>query len=1029
MRLPELSVRRSIAMMMLFIALIGFGIFSLSQLGLDLFPKLEFPQIVMVSMMRGAGPEEMERLVTEVMEESVSQVKNLKKITSTSSSGSSVVFAEFEWGTDMNQAEIDVRNSLDFYEDQLPEDAMDPLVLALDPSLSPILFLSFSSEMLNPADLRNLIENEIEPIINRIDGVGSVMTRGGVEEQINVDVNPVLLSELGLSLGQIVGALGSVREDTPAGDFSFNGVFMNMRVETAFHDLDEIGRLVVGRNAGMSVLLRDVASVSRGYSDIKSVVRVNGNSSIVMMVFRRADANTVNVCERVVSSLDQIDEGFGNRFSSNIVFSQADFINKSILNLSSTGLMAIIVASLVLLFFLRSWRTSIVVAVSIPVSIILCFVAMNLFDVTINLISLSGLVLAVGMLVDNSIVVIENIFRHREMGESPQRASVIATEEVGMAITASTLTTCVVFLPILFVPGITGMMFRDMSLTISFSILMSLFIALTLIPLLTSRSKRLVSRHKNGSIAHKHSLFMEWIVVRYGVLLRKALNRRKYVIFSTVALFIISLLVMQLIPREFMERPDMGFISVNAERAFGTDLSSTDSTAHVIENSLNELFGQDDLRSMYVRVGQEGGMGAILGSVGPNQISIMIRLSDVSERQTTVSEYKDEIRSMLDGMPDIEYDMERSAGMMMGSSYSIEITLYGDNLEELRSVADSISSGLAEIPGTREVATSLDVQSAELSFVPEYVQLSLRGISPALLSGEFSTAFMGTRATFYRESDNELDVVVRLAPEFRDSREDFSAFRVAGIPLDGWGRFLERVVPQEIGRQNQTRVASIFCTVSGRSLNGVAADVDRMMDTLDTRGMRFELGGQAKDMKETFLFLGIAVIVAALLVYMVMAGQFESLLEPFIIILTVPMALIGVVWTLLLTGTTISVTSLIGMVLLAGIVVNNGIVFIDYANRMRSEGLDVYEAIIKSGTTRFRPILMTALTTILALTPLALALGEGSEMWAPMAKSVMGGLTVATVLTLFVIPCLYVVFGTHKRFARFSKKFEGEGKN
>ncbi|RKZ04472.1 AcrB/AcrD/AcrF family protein, partial [Candidatus Fermentibacteria bacterium] len=398
-------------MIMVFIAFIGFGIFSLSQLGLDLFPKLEFPQIVIVSMMRGTGPEEMERLVTDVLEESVSQVMNLKNIESTSGSGSSVIFAEFEWGTDMNQAEIDIRNALDLYEDQLPEDVTDPMVIALDPSLSPIMFLSFSSDVLNEAELRYLIENDIEPLINRIDGVGSTMTRGGIEEQINVDVNPIILSEQGLSLSQLVGALSSVREDVPAGDFSFNGTYMNMKVETAFHSLEEIGRLVVGQNAGMPVQLQNVASIYRGYKDIKSIVRVDGSSSVVMVVFRRADANTVNVCGRVVDSLSEIDDSFGSAFSSSIVFSQADFINKSIMNLADTGLIALVVASLVLLFFLRSWRTSLVVAISIPVSVILCFIALRLFDITLNLISLSGLVLAVGMLVDNSIVVLENIFR------------------------------------------------------------------------------------------------------------------------------------------------------------------------------------------------------------------------------------------------------------------------------------------------------------------------------------------------------------------------------------------------------------------------------------------------------------------------------------------------------------------------------------------------------------------------------------------------------------------------------------------
>ncbi|MBN1433266.1 efflux RND transporter permease subunit, partial [Candidatus Fermentibacterales bacterium] len=549
MSLPGLSVRRRITFIMVFIFVLGVGLFGLTQLGVDLYPDLQFPMIFMVSQLQGAGAEEMETLVTDILEEAAARVKNVRKVSSSSSPGISSVIAEFSWGYDLNQAETDLRRVLDLYEDFLPEDASKPFVLALDPSAQPVMFISFTSDVLNDFDLREMVEEEIEPLINRIDGVGSTMTQGGLERQIRVEVDPVRLAESGVSLTAVVGALGAVRNDQPAGAVEAGGMKINVRVESAYHSVEEIEQLVVGYGPGGPVMLRDVSEVYDGTMEIVDHVRVDGKSAVILFIMKRSDANTVNVCRAVSAELGDISGRYAGLFDLFVLWDQSEFITDSIGNLSQTAVQAFIIAVLVLLFFLRSWRSSIIVGISIPLSVVATFAVMYFFEVDINFISLAGLALAVGMLVDNSIVVLESIFRYRESGEAGPDASVKGSMEVGMAITASTLTTLAVFVPILFVPGLSGQLFRDMSLTISFSLLVSLFVALSLVPLLTSRAKKLEPR--KGRLAALIGGRIDAINSRYNRAVTWTVGHRKLVIWSTIGLFVLSLLMLRFVPTDF----------------------------------------------------------------------------------------------------------------------------------------------------------------------------------------------------------------------------------------------------------------------------------------------------------------------------------------------------------------------------------------------------------------------------------------------------------------------------------------------
>ncbi len=1008
MKLPELSVKRRVTFLMVFIAILGAGIFGLTQLGVDMYPDIEFPMIMVMSTMEGAGPEEMENLVTDPLEQALARVSNVKKVSSTSRAGISIVTAEFNWGHSLNQAETDVRRQLDMFEAALPDDASDPLVFALDPSMQPVLYVGFSSDILNDFDLRTLIQEEIEPLFSRLDGVGSAVTMGGRERQINVEVNPAALMDAGITISQVAGALGSVRNNTPAGRIDAGGMNMNIRVESAFHSIEEIRQLVVGANAGSPILLRDVASVQDGQIDEVQYVRFNGRPSVSLFMNKRSDANTVNVCARIRNQLDDISDDYGNILTPVILFDQSEFIEQSINNLGTTALQACFLAFLVLLFFLRSWKSSSIAGISIPISVFVTFAVMHFTGVQLNMISLAGLALAIGMLVDNAIVVLENIFRHREMGESQRDSAVNGAMEVSNAITASTLTTLAVFIPILFVPGIAGELFKEMVLTITFSLTISLFVALSLVPLISSWTKNLVPVFKPGSISGRIGTMIDRFERKYNHLVSWAVNHKKVVLISTAVAFILAVVMVGQLPSEFFPESDDGFMMMDVEEPIGTSLEITNEAVRVLEDSINAIIPSEDLLAVFTTVGEAEGIMAIFGASSSNAAMLRVRLTPSSQRSTSMFEYQDRIRDVLDDMPGIEYSSE--AGMSLFSSSAIEITLYGDNLDLLYEKSEEIKNTMSQIEGVKDARTSMEELIPEYSFVPDPVRLSLLGISQSQLALDVRYGFQGSRASIYREGDEEYNIFIRYPENIRDSREDLEYASILGRPLISMGSLDQRVVSNTISRKNQARMVTISCDVSGRSLGEVSSDVTAMLREIDMTGFRYEMGGEMEDQKETFMYLGIAIMVAAALVYMVMAGQFESFLEPFIIIFTLPLAFIGVVLGLFVTSTTLSVMSIIGMLMLAGIVVNNGIVMVDYANQLRRSGKEIRSAIVEASTTRMRPIIMTAATTILAMFPLAIGVGEGAETWTPMAVTIIGGLFVATVLTLVVEPCIYVIF-------------------
>ncbi len=1014
MNLPQLAVRRKVTFLMIFFAMLGIGVFGVLNLGVDFYPEIQLPTVMVITSMRGAGPEEIETLISEVIESAVSTVEDVESINSVSSSGTSMVTIEFSSTADMKESEDRIREVLDEVKSQLPSEALDPYIFALASDNAPILELSFSSDCMSMTDLRWTVEEEIVPIIGRTQGVGHISTQGGFVRQVRVDVNPVLLSSYGLTMTHVERLLSAFGTDTPAGDLETGGLTLTLSIESGFHSVDQIRNTLVGQCAGgENILLGDIAHVYDGHEERETHTRLDGQPTIFCVIRKGPGSNTTEVCDNVERTLENIDSSYGGQIEIQIVSSFGDFIRRSMRNLFTIGILSIVAAALILFMFLRSWGASIIISLSMPLSIAATFAAMYFVGVNLNFISLAGLGLSIGMVVDNSIVVLENIHRLRERNLNLVESSIQGASEVGMAITASTLTTIAVFIPILLLPGIVGLLFRDMSLTVSFSLAVSLFVALTLIPLFSSRMRKLQSYRKTGAGNILDSAF-ESLEKRYSLLVEWATGHRLSVLLTTVAVFIASLFMLGFIPTEFMPTADQGRMEILISRATGTTLESSDSTARIIEEVLISAIEPADLEHIYTTLGRNTGNAALFGGTSAtNEIEVRPFFSNSESRSRVMAEYEHLLREALEEIPGI--NVEFNAGDPLGGGWPIEIDIFGNDLDDLRETAGIVMREMEDIKGVVDLHSTLEKEIVQIAFVPNDVTLRLQNLSSADLAVELQLGLLGSNPSVLYEAGREIDIHLQIDSSFVMSREEILGLTILGSPLDVWGSFESRLIPRAIEHENQSRLATVRCGIQDRSLGSVVSDVEEMLDTLDLGDHRVVLGGETAEQRESFKGMIIAILVAGILVYMIMASQFESFLEPFIIIFLVPFAFIGVIWALLITGTTLTVTALIGVLMLIGIVVNNGIVLVDFANRQRKNGIDATEAVILAAKARIRPILMTAMTTIFAMLPLSLGTGESGGMWAPMARVVSGGLIVSTVLSLVVLPVLYSLLGRWKK--------------
>jgi HAE1 family hydrophobic/amphiphilic exporter-1 len=993
---------------MLFLLMAGAGVYGFLQMGLDYFPPVDTGTIVIVTIVPGAGPEEVESLVTDIIEGAVSGVESVRTVESESGASVSGVTVKVALGADIHAVEEDIRKAVERVRSSLPDNARDPLIMALESSFKPLMIVGFESPVLPSHELRRLVEEEILPVLGRVEGISGTSISGGEVRMIRVEVDPVLLWRRGISIAQVYGALSAVRSDQPGGMLESRDLETSLGVKTGYRSIEQLMETVVGSHGGVPVRLMDVALVEDGHRNPVNRVRLDGSNTVIGVFRKSADANTVQTCRALEAEIDRVTRNYSHLLTPNIVYTQESFIMDSVESLALTGIQAVILAAAVLVLFLGSFANAGIVSVSMPLSFIATFGAMRLFGVNLNIMSLAGLSISIGMIVDNSVVVLENIHRLRREGAGRRDGAERGASQVGMAVTASALTTVAVFVPMLFVKGMTGQIFRDLSITISAAILISLFVSQTLIPLLASIPKSVVKRHRPGSPLLWFGNQVQRLEISYEKALAWSLSHKALLIVLLVLAITGSVALLPMIPAAFLPELEEGVIEINASLPQGTSLAFADSVAAALEDSVLKVIHPSDLRHTWLQTGRSEGIGAIFGSDASCRISISLYFREESEMSRSIGEYDFLVRKVLDGFPGLEYTVE--TGIPIGNRFPIELALYGSDLSELREGGDRLKSALAGIPGTVDHRSSLDEWVPQIDFVPDPSALSLRGVSPAAVAAEITIGLLGMNASVFYLQGRELDIHLQYTAEARSTPEAVAALPVLGAPLGSWGS-LERVLsPRVINRRDRSRCVLVSCGIRGRPLGAMEAEINAIMDTLDIGELRWELLGDIPDQREAFGAMKLAIAVAVLLVYMVMASQFESLLEPFILIFEIPMAMVGVVLVHLLTGTTLGLTSLVGILMLSGIVVNNGIVLVDFANTWRRErGGSAVQAVTAAGRARMRPILMTASTTILALLPLSLGGTPSAAVWAPMARTVAGGMLLATPLTLLVLPVLYVI--------------------
>jgi HAE1 family hydrophobic/amphiphilic exporter-1 len=1022
----EYAVRHRVTMLMITAAAVLFGVVSLGRLPLQLLPDLSYPTLTIQTEYPDSGPSEVENLITRPLEEAAGVIPGLRRIDSKSEPGLSEITLEFGWNTDMDFAGLDVREKIDLV--TLPEDAGTPVILRYDPALDPVIRLGITGPV-NQVQLRYLAEQVVKKELESLPGVAAAKVVGGLTEEVHVDVDEQRLAALGIPISKVADLVGAENVNASGGRLRDRDAEYLVRTLNQYTDADDVARTIVMRDGDKVVKLADVANVTRAYKEREIVTRIDGSPAVEVAIYKEGDANIVDTARRVRKALPGLQKILPNGVEARVLADQSTFIEAAIGQVRSNALIGGLLAILVLLVFLRDVRSTAIIALAIPVSIVTTFVLMFRQGVTLNVMSLGGLALGVGMLVDNSIVVLESIVRHRRMGGRSRADAVVeGTEEVAMAITASTLTTIAVFLPILFVEGVARQIFKDQALTVTYSLLVSLVVALTLTPMvaaLGSEGKRrgwnpFRRRRPEGSAgagitplpspAEEGGDPLLGPVYRlYDRVLAGALRRRAAVVTGTVVLFALAVVGIRALGMNLIPSFTRGEFRFSMELPEATPLERTDQVVGQLETELRSI---PAVETVFSNVGLDAGESGSLRAKKENHAELNIHLHPGTDRKQDDAALA-AIRSKLADFPDVTATLQQASAFTFKTPVAVEI--YGYDLASLADVSNQVAALLKRTPGLKDVAMTMEPGDPEVQIRFDRDKLRLAGLGLRESAEALRTQVLGKVATDFKDRDREIDVRVRGEEAQSLDFAELPSLVVGyknGIPIR-----LASVAdvdvdrgPARIQRIAQSRAAVVSASLVGRDLGTVSRELEASLAGLTLPPhVTVQLAGQNDEMKRSLRSLLFAGALAVFLIYLVMACQFESLLDPFLIMFAVPLALIGVVGGLLVTGTTVSVVVLIGGIMLAGIVVNNGIVLVDLVGQLRRRGLGVHEALLEAGRTRLRPILMTTGTTVLGLVPLALGRGDGSELMAPLAVTVIGGLAVSTLLTLVFIPVLYTL--------------------
>lgn len=1036
MNLSRFGVHRPVTVTMVFIGIVILGVVALSRLGLDLMPELELPAIGIFANYSGAGPEEVEKRITEKLEERLSTIPNLDEITSISREGSSIVSLTFDWGTNMDEAANDVRDYVGLAKQELPEDVEEPIIFKFDFSMMPILVMGVTAEE-SYHRLKEIADDQIADPLKRIPGVATAISRGGLERQILVELDKSRLETRHLSVNQVLQALRAENLTLPGGHLKTGLKDYLVRIPEEFKNVQEIENTVVGMEKGVPIYLRDVASVRDSFAEQTKHAHLNKREGLILFVQKQSGKNTVEVVDRVLKELPELKKDLPADVEVKINRDFSEFIRLAIDTLKNSLFWGGVLVILVILFFLRRVSSSLIIVTAIPCSLIITFVLMYVADYTLNIISLSSLAIALGMVVDAAIVVSENIARHREeLKQLPAEAATTGAAEVGKAVTASTLTTMAIFLPIIFVKGITGILFKQMAAVICLALLASLFTALTFIPMLSAKfiPAQQNSGTKAGLLRRLYSISEQWFKrteEKYRQLLTWALVHRKVTITLGVLILFFSLALIPLVGTEFFPEVDSGVVRIDVERPIGTRVKETGKVMTEIEDILYENVPEIQASVASWGYGDSGGIGSIIGGEESSNTGwLMTKLVQKKYRSRSNKQIAAELKPLMSDFPGtkVRFSTEDPMESMLFGAQTkpLLIEVRGYDLEEARRYCAQIARALEDIKGVSDVEISRKEGKPELQIIIDREKSAHLGINVTDVANTVRTFIEGKTATQYREGGDEYDIFVRLRPEDRGQLLDLEHFFVTSnsgkqIRLSNIAKVEEKRGPIKIERKGQERIVYIGANIYGRDLGSVVRDADKELSRLSApSGFSYTFSGAREEQLEAFRWLGFALILGVILVYMVMASLFESFKHPFIILFSIPFGMIGVIWALLLTNQRLNVDSFIGIILLTGIVVNNAIVLIDYINQLRrEERLGLLEAITSGGKTRLRPVLMTAITTMMGLLPLALFQGEGAEEWRALATAVIGGLAVSTVITLIFIPTLYSIF--EKKEENFNK--------
>ena len=1032
MKITDISIKRPLLILVCVTVVLLLGGVSFSRLSIDLYPEMELPVALVMTNYAGVGPEEIEEQITKPIESVLSSVSDLDTISSTSSTGSSTVMIMLNWGANMDAASLEIREKIDLIRDALPDGADAPVVFKADLSMMPILYLGVNSS--DPMQLKQTMDDMIQPRLERVGGVASVFSVGGWEREIQVQVDPVKLDGYGLSLNTLTTALSSDNRNVSAGSVREGRSDLLLRVTGEFENLDQIRRVVVGSFGGSPVYLSDVAQVVDGQKKATQFSRINGEPGMMIMINKQSGGNTVAAAQGVKAELDKLEQELPS-VDFQIIMDQSEFIEDSINNLTSHAVIGAILAVLMVLLFLRNFRSTLIISTSIPISIISAFVLLYFGDMTLNVITLGGLALGVGLIVDDAIVVLENIVRHNEAGLDPVTASRQATDEVGGAVIASSLTVVAVFVPFIFAEGMTSQLFTPMALSISFCILASLLVAITIVPLLSSRwlkkpaNKAVDNQETPRGMRRFYSTSERWfnkLDEYYRRLLQVVLKRRKLTILLVAGIFVLTLFAIPLVGLEFMPSTDEGSVTVEVKMPKGTTLDETNRVITEIERIVGNRPAIEGISCLV------GSGGSMIGGNSSDTGQVIINLVERAQRDISADDLASQLSAELKAIPGADISVSAAEQSMGGSTAPIEIKIRGNDLDVLAQLGDQVAAMVGQVPGTREVSSSLEEGLPELHVLVNRDRASMYGLSVAEVSSAVRTAIDGTVATRYRMGGEEVDIRVQMHEAgYAFTQSELSGLNMTTptgtlIPLSLVAELKQEQGPNSIAREDQARIVTITSQLSGRDLGSVTQDIEAGMAAINMpSGYLVEFGGEQEQMADTFGSLGMVLILAIILVYLVMVAQFESLMHPFVIMFSVPVTLTGVVFSLLIFGRTFSVTAFIGVIMLVGIVVKNAIVLVDYVNILRGRGLERNEAILKAGPTRLRPILMTALCTSIAMFPMALGIGEGAETQAPLATVVVGGLLFSTLITLVLVPVVYTLmddFSNKFRAKLFSRK-------